>query len=119
MLRIVIALTAASLAAGAGAQMQPSAVRANNEAAAQINARQDAQQMRNMDARSQYSQDLAAYDSAMMRHDRRTDRRARRYRQQQRAYASAMRDWRQQTYACHHGNNRACNAPSPNPANYY
>ena len=68
---------------------------------------------------TQYSRDMAAYRQALRarRHVANAD--MRRYDRQQRAYADAMRDWRRQSYACHHGSRRACRAPTPNPANYW
>lgn len=67
----------------------------------------------------QYARDMAAYQQALRahRHVARAD--MRRYNRQQRAYADAMRDWRRQVYACHHGSTRACRAPTPDPANYW
>ena len=35
------------------------------------------------------------------------------------AYADAMEAWRIQTAACKRGHDRACNAPTPDPADYY
>lgn len=68
---------------------------------------------------AQYSDDMAAYRDALRarRHTINSD--ARVYDRQQRAYADAMADWREQVYACEHGSNRACNAPTPNPADYW
>ena len=111
------------LATAAGAQdtsaPQASAIRANNQAAATVAARADATAAMNADAQAQYAADLAAYDSALARHDESADRQAEHYRHQQRAYADAMRDWRAQDYACRHGSNRACTAPAPDPAAYW
>lgn len=86
---------------------------ANNDAAAQAPTPVSVQQS------AQYSSDMAAYRQAL--HDRRhainADRAA--YAHQQRAYADAMYAWRLQVDACHRGNNRACNAPTPDPAAYW
>ncbi len=125
MLRLSIALSSALLAltSAAGAQdtsaPQASAIRANNQAAAADAAQAGATAAVNADAQAQYTADLAAYDSALARHDARADRQAEHYHHQQRAYADAMRDWRAQDYACRHGSNRACNAPAPDPAAYW
>lgn len=37
----------------------------------------------------------------------------------QRGYAAAMREWYAQADACERGDRRACEAPSPDPADYY
>jgi hypothetical protein len=108
--------TAAPIGARMQAAPQQSAVQANSDAAQADAARADAT---DADAQARYAADLAAYDAALARHDARADRQAAHYRHQQRAYADAMRDWRAQDYACRHGNNRACNAPSPDPAAYW
>ena len=41
------------------------------------------------------------------------------YARQQQAYAQAMEAWRIQDAACKRGHQRACNAPSPDPADFY
>lgn len=64
---------------------------------------------------AQYQADLAAYDSASRAHDRQSVH----YAHQKRAYADAMTAWRIQADACQHGKTVACNAPAPDPANYY
>lgn len=66
-----------------------------------------------------YAEDMAAYRAALRAHHRAASRDQRVYDRQQRAYADAMAAWRRQVYACHHGSHRACNAPTPNPANYW
>lgn len=125
MLRTSLIVAAAlGIAGTAGAQVQttasqPSAVRANNDAAAADAAQQTATDTANGDAQAQYAADLAAYDNALARHDARADRQADHYHHQQRAYADAMRDWRAQDYACRHGSNLACTAPAPDPAAYW
>ena len=115
MLHPLLAAGLLTFAAPALVQTQQSAANANNEVAGAFAARDQA----NAYVQSQYQADLAAYDDALVRHDARADRQAEHYRHQQRAYAEAMRDWRAQDYACRHGRNRACTAPSPDPANYY
>ena len=67
----------------------------------------------------QYARDMASYREALRTRRHIANRDMRRYDRQQRAYADAMRDWRRQRYACHHGSRRACRAPTPNPANYW
>lgn len=73
----------------------------------------------NADAQAQYQADRQAYMDALMRHDAAVDRTDSRYVRQQNAYADAMRAWRRQVYACHHGHPRACKMPAPNPADFY
>lgn len=85
-----------------------------NESTAQTTAQADAQQA---DA-AQYAADVEAYRRAMRAHHRQIARDDARYARQERAYADAMVDWRRQVYACKHGSNAACNAPTPNPADY-
>ncbi len=64
---------------------------------------------------AQYDSDLANYDAAMRAHGRATVR----YARQKRAYADAMAAWRVQVAACQSGHQVACNAPAPDPANFY
>ena len=68
---------------------------------------------------AQYQSDVAAYDTAMRAHGHAVARQDVHYARQQQAYAEAMEAWRIQDAACKHGHQRACNAPSPDPANYY
>ena len=98
---------------------QQSAVAANSDAAAAIDARDAGRAGADADAQAQYAVDLAAYDTALARHDARADRQAEHYHHQQRAYADAMAAWRAQDYACRHGSHRACTAPAPDPASYW
>ncbi|MBS0284948.1 MAG: hypothetical protein JSS15_11065 [Proteobacteria bacterium] len=67
---------------------------------------------------AQYQADVAAYRRAMRAHHRRIARQDARYARQERAYADAMAAWRLQVAACKRGNNAACNAPTPDPADY-
>ena len=66
-----------------------------------------------------YDQDMAAYRAAIVANHRVANRDARVYQHQQRAYADAMVAWRAQAEACHKGHPAACNAPSPNPADFW
>ena len=68
---------------------------------------------------AQYAEDMAAYRGALRARHHAIASDQRLYDHQQRAYADAMADWRRQVYACHHGSNRACNAPTPDPAAYW
>jgi hypothetical protein len=72
----------------------------------------------NADQQAQYEKDMAAYRDALSAQQHAKFADERRYDRQQRAYAQAVFDWRLQVEACHRGNNRACNAPTPNPADY-
>ena len=67
---------------------------------------------------AQYARDMADYRASLRARRHLANADMRRYDRQQRAYADAMADWRAQVYACRHGSNRACNAPTPNPADY-
>jgi hypothetical protein len=101
----------------------PDVAAANQDVAAQAAARQtavaDASAEVQADAQAQYAADIAAYDAAVRANHRTEVRDARIYNHQQRAYADAMAAWRHQVYACKHGNNRACKAPTPDPANFW
>lgn len=95
------------------------AVNAANRAALADSSSQAAAQADVQAAESaQYGADVAAYRQAMRAHHREIARDEARYARQERAYADAMVDWRRQVYACKHGSNAACNAPTPNPADY-
>ncbi|WEK41652.1 MAG: hypothetical protein P0Y64_09390 [Candidatus Sphingomonas colombiensis] len=67
---------------------------------------------------AQYAADILAYRQARRAQHRQVARDDARYARQERAYADAMADWRREVDACHHGNNAACRAPTPDPANY-
>jgi hypothetical protein len=68
---------------------------------------------------AQYQSDMAAYEQSLEANHRAARRDQAHYDHQRRAYADAMAAWRDQVYACHHGSDRACNAPTPNPADFY
>jgi hypothetical protein len=95
--------------------VDPGTSMANGTIQGNIQANKD----QNADNQAQYQQDLAAYDSAMQAHGHAIARQDTHYAHQQQAYANAMEAWRAQTYACRHGSDRACNAPTPDPADYY
>ncbi|WP_174274727.1 hypothetical protein [Sphingomonas bacterium] len=71
------------------------------------------------EGQAQYEADRAAYMTALAQHDAAVDRTDARWARQQRAYADAMAVWRWQVSECKKGHQRACNMPTPNPANYY
>jgi hypothetical protein len=88
---------------------------ANNAAAAH------AQHQTNMNANEQarYEEDRAAYLTALRSHNREAAVDAHIYDRQQRAYADAMYAWRVQVEDCRRGRRAACNAPTPDPANFW
>ena len=79
----------------------------------------DARTSTGMSDQAQYNADRQAYMDALARHDAAVDRTDARYIRQQGAYADAMTAWRGQVRACKKGYKRACNAPTPNPADFY
>jgi hypothetical protein len=104
----------------AAAMMAQSGVpAANNEVAAQAAAAPASGAQIEADLQAQYQSDLAAYQQALEANHRTVRRNDAHYEHQRRAYADAMAAWRHQVWACHHGSNRACDAPTPNPADFY
>ena len=101
--------------AAVDAQSRPAVAALNN----QVAAGQAADAAQADVTRAQYDADRAAYMDALARHDARVDRSEARWRRQQNAYADAMSVWRAQVAACKRGNRRACDAPTPNPADFY
>lgn len=73
----------------------------------------------NAENQARYQEDMARYEQALHSSRREARRDQAHYQHQLAAYHAAMSAWREQVYACNHGNNRACNAPSPNPADFY
>ena len=96
---------------------------ANRDVAAQAAARQQTVEAAQVDAvdatQAQYETDMASYRAALRAHHRAVVADARIADRQQRAYADAMAVWRRQVYACKHGDNRACKAPTPDPAAFW
>lgn len=86
---------------------------------AATNSANDAALAQYQESQEQYAADQQAYMDALVKHDASVNRTDARWVRQQRAYANAMRVWRAQVWACKRGNNRACNAPPPNPAAFY
>jgi uncharacterized membrane protein affecting hemolysin expression len=113
----LVTLATLAIAPSAFAQTSPPAAvaQANNAAAAQAN------QQANMNANEQarYAEDRAAYLTALRSHNREAAMDAHIYDRQQRAYADAMYAWRVQVEDCHRGRRAACNAPTPDPANFW
>ena len=116
-LTLAVLLPLAATAAQAQSAPQ-TAQQANTEAAAQAAAPSAADSI-NAANQAQYQSDLAAYEESLRASHHEAIRDQAHYQHQRRAYADAMAAWRQQAYACDHGSTRACNAPSPNPADFY
>lgn len=98
---------------------RPGVAAANATVDAQVQDRAAVQDVANLDRDAQYAADMALYREAVVAHRQAVRRDQRRYDRQQRAYADAMAAWRAQVAACKAGSNAACNAPSPDPANFY
>jgi len=86
---------------------------------ANVNGNIETTKDQNASNQAQYQADLAAYDASLRKHGRRINRQNARYRHERRAYADAMRAWRTQVYECNHGRQIACNAPAPDPVDFY
>ncbi|MFS0736275.1 hypothetical protein ABC347_04415 [Sphingomonas sp. 1P06PA] len=72
-----------------------------------------------LDAEAQYEADREAYADALAANDAQRRRGDRRYARQQAAYAQAMADWRLQVIDCEDGVRAACDAPTPDPRDYF
>jgi hypothetical protein len=101
------------------AQEKPVTQTLNNAVAANSAATNSATMAASDAAEAQYDSDRAIYMDALIKHDAAVNRTDARYDRQQRAYAHAMAAWRIQVDACKRGNHRACDLPSPNPADFY
>ena len=99
----------------APASPNPGTTAANNA----VLSASDMSQARTTEGQAQYDADREAYMAALAQHDRAVDRADARWAHQQAAYADAMAAWRWQAAACKRGNQRACNMPTPNPADFY
>jgi hypothetical protein len=108
-----------ALSVGTTEAFAQSSTQAANEAAAAQAAAPTTADITNADAQAQYQTDLAAYGQSLRANHHEAVRDQVHYEHQRAAYADAMAAWRQQVYACRHGSNRACNAPTPNPADFY
>lgn len=107
-LSVALALPAVAQQAQSTAALNAEVATANG-AAATANAANQAQ----------YDADRQAYMDALTAHDAAVDRSDARYVRQRNAYADAMAVWRVQADACKRGHQKACKAPTPNPADYY
>jgi Skp family chaperone for outer membrane proteins len=115
----LLTLAAAICLSAAPALAGQTSAAANNGAAAQTAAQPQSAAQTEAELQAQYQSDLATYQQALDAHDHKAQRDQAHYDHQRRAYADAMAAWRHQVWACHHGSNRACNAPTPEPAAYY
>jgi Ni/Co efflux regulator RcnB len=95
---------------------EPARAAANAQVAAQSGA--PAQPTLSAEAQAQYASDREAYRASLRQHNRDITANESFYSERELAYADAMRAWRAQAAACHHGSQAACNAPSPDPADY-
>ncbi|HET8613839.1 MAG TPA: hypothetical protein VFL92_13840 [Sphingomonas sp.] len=86
---------------------------------ADVNGNIEATKDQNAASQAQYQTDLAAYDASLRKHGHRINRQNARYRKERQAYADAMRAWRAQVWDCNHGRQVACNAPTPDPTDFY
>jgi hypothetical protein len=125
---LLIGLAAAALAVPAIAQAydpgsaQPAPASPNpgtTAANATVQQAVDAREAIAAGGQAQYEADRQAYLDALVQHDRAVNRADARYVRQQRAYADAMAVWRWQVQKCKQGSQRACDLPSPNPADFY
>lgn len=119
-----IAMAFATLAVASPALAQTPAPNTSSPAAvaeANRDAAAHAQHQTNMNATevARYEEDRAAYIAALRTHRREAALDARIYDRQQRAYADAMYAWRVQVEDCRRGRRAACNAPTPDPANFW
>jgi hypothetical protein len=105
----------AATEAAVNAREAPVTANLNNSVVSNIDAINN---QNDLDA-AQYALDRARYRAALANNrDQRAinaDRRA----VQEAAYADAMRDWRNQFYACRHGTQAACKAATPDVSDYY
>ncbi len=70
-------------------------------------------------SQASYDYDMANYLTALRARDAAAAANEAQYAAKQRAYADAMRVWRQQVRDCDRGSITACRAPTPDPAAFY
>lgn len=70
-------------------------------------------------AQAAYDYDMANYLNTLRARDAAAAGNEAQYAAKQRAYADAMRVWRQNVYDCSRGSVTACRAPTPDPAAFY
>lgn len=114
-------LVCASAPVVAQVDSQSNAINTARVATANADVAADAQQEAAMNAeqKEQYAKDMVSYREAVRAQHRAQAADDRAYDRQQRAYARAMFDWRVQVADCKRGVKAACNAPTPDPANYW
>ena len=101
--------------AAVNAQEAPVTANLNNSVTSNIDAINN---QNDLDA-AQYALDRARYRSALATNQGQRAVNAERRATQEAAYADAMRDWRNQFYACRHGTQAACKAATPDVSDYY
>jgi len=111
--------SAAASTTVAPGQIAPGVDPGTSSANAGVNGVIQQNQASNAANQAQYQSDLSAYNAAMHAHGHQVASQDVHYAHQQRAYADAMEAWRIQTAACKRGHDRACNAPTPDPAEFY
>lgn len=110
---------AASMTVAPG-QVAPGADPGTSSANGSVNNAIASNQMANAQNQGQYALDQEAYNKAMRDHGRQVAMQDAHYMHQQQAYAAAMETWRANKYACEQkGHISACNAPTPDPADFY
>ena len=119
----LLALAAIGTSAPLSAQVdsQSNAINTARVATANADVAADTQQEAAMNAeqKEQYAKDMTSYREALRAHDAQMAADERVYDRQQRAYGRAMFAWRVQVADCKRGIAAACNAPTPDPANYW
>ncbi|CAM3136205.1 hypothetical protein SPAN111604_05690 [Sphingomonas antarctica] len=73
----------------------------------------------NANAQAAYDYDMGNYVTMLRAHDATAASNEAQYAAKRRAYADAMRVWRQNVYDCSRGSITACRAPTPDPAAFY
>ena len=122
---LVVTATALALALGTSAlaQMTPTPSGPGQSGAMtadQLNGHVAHQVQMRDDARAQARRDRMAFRAASMRrYHLSVERYQTQYARREAAYADAMAAWRGQVYACHHGHDSACRAPTPRVSDFY
>ena len=101
------------------AQVRPELAPATAAANAPTLAKDAAVADANVNAQVSYDYDMASYLTALRARDAAAAGNEAKYSAKQRAYADAMRVWRQNVYDCNRGSITACRAPTPDPAAFY
>lgn len=99
------------------ASTRTDAINAANDATAQQAAAQS--KLMNDAAQARYVQDMAEFRETLRAEHRTAVADQQLYDHQQRAYADAMTAWRKLVADCNDGKQSACNASTPDPANFW